>query len=81
MDVAPIGDINSIVSKLPDKVALVPVGVPGALGVTKPRTDVPKVVEVVSNNLYVSVPVLSPYPPSENEIVYPPDFPLAIAYS
>ena len=32
MDVAPIGDINSIVNKLPDKVAVVPVGALGALG-------------------------------------------------
>ena len=60
MDVAPIGDINSIVNKLPDKVAVVPVGVPGALGVTVPRTDVPVVEAVVSYNLKVNVPVLSP---------------------
>ena len=59
MDVAPIGDINSIVNKLPDKVAVVPVGVPGALGVTKPWTDVPKVEAVVSYNLKVNEPVLS----------------------
>ena len=81
MDVAPIGDINSIVNKLPDKVAVVPVGVPGALGVTAPRTDVPKVEAVVSYNLKVSVPVLSPYPPSENEVEYPPALPMPMVYS
>ena len=36
---------------------------------------------VVSYNLKVNAPVLSPYAPSVNEIEYPPVFPLPILYS
>ncbi len=52
MDVAPIGDINSIVSKLPDKVALVPVGVPGV-------SEDPPAVTVIE---LVGVPKALPFP-------------------
>ena len=57
---------------------------PGALGdppETTPRTGVPLVEAVVSYNLNVSVPVLSQYPPSENEIEYPAVFPMPRVYS
>ena len=57
---------------------------PGTVGVppeTEPRTGVPLVEAVVSYNLNVSVPVLSQYPPSENEIEYPAVLPMPIVYS
>ncbi len=51
MDVAPDGEVKLMVNVVPDKVALVPVGVPGVLGdppETTPRTDVPLVEAIVS---------------------------------
>ncbi len=58
MDVAPDGEVKPIVNIVPDKVALVPVGVPGALGVPPDVTvielvGVPGVAPLTARNVIV----------------------------